>query len=150
MKKLLSVLLILSLMSSMFFVENVFASTSASFSSNNYCTATISQNLMQSKKYKTATVKITAYDLSGKKTNGKISIKLTDGNGNYIGTYKKKSGDTIKLGNDHSSYRIYISAYNEPVTGGIISQSIKSGNNFINLGKCVTWKVSNNKNCSIK
>ncbi len=150
MKKILSLLLMLSLILSVFFVENVFAATSAYFSSNNYCTATISQKLMQNTKYKTATVKITTYDSRGKKTSGKISIKLTDGKGNYIGTYTKKSGDTIKLGNDHSSYRIYISAYNEPVTGGIFSRTIKSGNNFINSGKCITWKVTNNKNCSVR
>ncbi len=150
MKRILSAILALVMMLSTIFSANAFAATSASFSSNNYCTATISQKLMQSTKYKQATVKITTYDLCGKKTSGKISIKLTDGKGNYIGTYTKKSGDTIKLGNDHSSYRIYISAYNEPVTGGIISRSIKSGNNFTNLGKCVTWKVTNNKNCSIR
>lgn len=137
-------------MLSTIFSTNVFAVTSASFDNNSYCTATISQNLMKNKKYKTATVKITTYDLSGRKSSGKINVKLTDGKGNYIGTYKKKSGDTIKLGNDHSSYRIYISVYNEPVTGGIISSAIKSGNNFTNLGKCVTWKVTNNKNCSIR
>lgn len=150
MKKFLSVILTLSLIFSVLFCENSFAATSASFDSNSYCTATISQKLMKNTKYKTATVKITTYDLRGKKTSGKVSIRLTDGKGNYIGTYTKKSGDTIKLGNDHSSYRIYISAYKEPLTGGIISQTIKSGNNFTNLGKCVTWKVTNNKNCSIK
>ncbi|MBP3447469.1 MAG: hypothetical protein J6K51_00420 [Clostridia bacterium] len=150
MKKFLSLLLILSLMLSTFFVENAFAATSASFDSNRYCTVTISQKLMQNLRYKTATVKINTYDLTGKKTSGKVNVKLTDGKGNYIGTYTKKSGDTIKLGNDHSSYRIYISVYKEPVTGGIIARTIKGGNNFTNLGKCATWKITNNKNCSIK
>lgn len=150
MKKLVSLLLILSLMMSMLFAEGAFAATSASFDSNSYCLVTISQKLMQNPKYKTATVKINTYGLTGKKTSGKVNVKLTDGKGNYIGTYTKKSGDTIKLGNDHSSYRIYISAYNEPVTGGILARTIKSGNNFTNLGKCATWKITNNKNCSIK
>lgn len=150
MKKILSLLLTLSLFLSIFSLGSVFAVTSASFTGNNYCSVTISQKLMQNKKYKTATVKIITYDLIGKKTSEKINVTLTDSKGNYIGTYKKKSGDTIKLGNDHSSYRIYISQYNEPVTGGILSRSIKSGNNFKNSGKCVTWKVTNNKNCSIR
>jgi len=142
--KLLSVLLIIIIS----FTSQTFAATSAKFNSNGYCTVTISQNLMQKKNYKTATVKILTYDGLGKKSSGNINVKLTDGRGNYIGTYKKKGGDTIKLGNDHSSYRIYITAYQEPVTG--IFGFIKSGNNFTNLGKCVTWKVTNNKNCSIK
>lgn len=127
--------------------SQVYAATSAKFDSKNYCTVKISQSLMNSKKYKTATVKVTTYN--GKKTSGVINIKLTDGNGNYIGTYKKKSGDKIKLGNDHSSYRIYISPYSKPVTGGIVSRSSKSAWNFENLGKCYIWEVSNNKNCSI-
>lgn len=150
MKKIkrISAILLILIMS---LASQVFGATSASFNSNSYCAVTISQKLMNSKKYKTATVKITTYGgLGNRKTSGKINVKLTDGKGNYIGTYKKKSGDTIKLGNDHSSYRIYITPYNEPVTGGIFSQSIKSANNFDNLGKCVTWKVSNNKNCSIR
>ena len=150
MKRIISSVLALVLILSTVFSVNVFAATSSSFRSNNYCMVTISQNLMQSSKYKTATVKITTYDMSGRKSSGKVNVTLTDGRGRYIGTYKKKSGDTIKLGNDHSSYRIYISEYNENVTGGILARTIKSGNNFINSGKCVTWKVTNNKNCSIR
>lgn len=146
-KKILASLLILI----MTFTSQVFAATSASFNSNSYCSVEISQKLMESKRYKTATVKITTYGgLGNRKTSGKINVTLTDGKGKHIGTYKKKSGDTIKLGNDHSSYRIYITPYNEPVTGGIFSRSVKSANNFDNLGKCVSWKVTNNKNCSIR
>ena len=150
MKKTLYLILVFILMCSTVSSKNVFAATSAKFTGNSYCAVTISQKLMQSSKYKTATVKITTYDLSGRKSSGKINIKLTDEKGNYIGTYKKKSGDTIKLGNDHKGYRIYISTYNEPEKGGIISRSIIRGNNFTNSGKCVTWQVSNNKNCSIR
>lgn len=146
MSKLVAVLLVFVFAIS--FSTQIMAATSASFESNDYCTVKISQSLMNSKKYKTATVKITTYDQIGWKSNGKINVKLTDGNGNYIGTYQKKSGDTIKLGNDHSSYRIYISKYEEPVNG--FWAFIKSGNNFTNSGKCVSWKVSNNKNCTIK
>ena len=141
--KLLSLIFIFSI----FVTSQVSAATSARFNSNSYCTVKISQSLLNSKRYKTATVKITTYN--GRKTSGKINVKLTDGYGNYIGTYTKNSGDTIKLGNDHSSYRIYLSAYQKPVTGGIISRTGSSGWNFENLGKCYTWKVSNNKNCSI-
>lgn len=144
MKKILSTVLILITL----FTSQAFAATSSDFGSNQYCTATISQKLTSNKKYKTASVKITTYDMSGKKTSGIVNVKLTDNKGNYIGTYKKQSGDTIKLGNDHSGYRIYISAYEKPVKGfwGFIA----AGDNFINLGKCAKWKVANNKDCYIK
>ena len=150
MKKFLSLILTVVLLLSLFLSQNVFAATSARFGGNDYCSVTISKSLMQSKKYKTATVKITSHDLTGKKSSGKLSITLTDEKGNYIGTYTKKSGDTIKLGNDHSGYRIYISAYMEPENGGFVSTVLNRSANFKNSGKCQTWKVSNNKNCSIR
>lgn len=147
MKNIILSILTLTLLVSSLLSMPVYATTSASFGTNNYCTVSLSGELTNSKKYKTATVKITTYDLFNKKTSGVINVKLTDGNGRYIGTYKKKSGDTIKLGNDHSSYRIYVSEYNAKKTFlGIFSSS----RNFINSGKCATWKVSNNKKCIIR
>ena len=143
-------LFMLTLLFTLSFSFNAFAATSAKFSSNSYCTATISKSLMNSKKYKTASVKITTHQMNGWKSGGVVNVTLTDGKGNYIGTYKKKSGDTIKLGNDHSSYRIYISKYEEPQKKGFFSNIINSSSNFMNSGACWTWKVSKNKNCTIK
>lgn len=126
-----------------------FAVTSARFGSNQYCKVTISQKLMASKKYKTASVKLNTYNTFGKKSSGDINVTLTDGNGKYIGTYKKKGGATIKLGNDHSSYRIYISAC-EKAEGGLIETIIARSYNSRNRYECCTWQVTNNKDCTIK
>jgi uncharacterized protein YxeA len=134
MKKFLAVILTLSLMLSVFSLT-VFATTSAYFGSNDYCSVTISQSLMNSSKYKTASVKITTYDLTGRKSSGKVVITLKDNYGNYIGTYRKTSGDTIKLGNDHSGYRIYIFAYHELVKGGMVSSRANKKTTFIGVSK---------------
>ncbi len=144
-KKTLSILLICILS----FTSQVFAATSAKFDGNKYCTATISQKLMKNKRYKKASVKVTAYNSRGRKVSGKINITLTDGNGNHIGTYTKNSGDTIKLGNDHSGYRIYVSRYTKSAKG-FWEEVIFSANNLTDLEKFYTWKITNNKDCSIR
>ena len=77
-------------------------------------------------------------------TSAKVRITLRDGNGKYICSWIGKGGDTLKLGDDHSVYRIYVSYYDNP-GNNFISQ----GNNFTNLGASYKWKISNAKNCSI-
>lgn len=62
----------------------------------------------------------------------------------YICSWIGKGGDTPKLGDDHSVYRIYVSYYDNP-GNNFISQ----GNNFTNLGASYKWTISNAKNCSI-
>ena len=61
-----------------------------------------------------------------------------------------RGGDTLKLGDDHKVYRIYVSPYNEPAKNNIWSKTITGGSNFENLGKCYKWVVTDAKICSTK
>lgn len=106
------------------------AATSAKTQSSAYCTVKISQSLLNKKGKQYAKVKIKTYDMTGwYNTGAKVRITLRDGNGRYICSWIGKGGDTLKLGDDHSIYRIYVSYYDNP-GNNFISQ----GNNFTNLG----------------
>jgi len=80
-------------------------------------------------------------------TGAKVKITLTDGNGNYITSWVAKGGDTLKLGDDHSVYRIYVDYYHD---ANISKYDWVSGaKDFENTGNAYTWKISNAKDCSI-
>lgn len=130
---------------------DVSAATSAKTSSSSYCTVKISQSLLNKRGKQYAKVKIKTYDMLGwYNTGAKVRITLRDGNTNrYICSYVAKGGNTLKLGDDHRSYRIYVDYYDEPVTGGIFARTFKAGNNFTNTGSCHKWKISNPSNCTI-
>ena len=132
-------------------IIKVQAATSAKFSSSgSYCEVRINQSLINKKGRQYATVKLKTYDLSGWSSGAKVVVTLKDARGNTIWSGVKKATCTLQLGDDHSVYRIYVKPYQEAVTGNIFQQSFIAGNNFTNLGKCVTWKISNNKNCTIQ
>lgn len=152
MKRVVSLLLalVLTVSAMPFFAAEVSAATSGRRDSSTYCYVKISNSLINKRGTQYATVKLNTYDGTGwYNTKAYVRVTLTDGNGRYICSFVARGGDKLKLGDDHSSYRIYVSAYEEPVTGGIISRTIKGGNNFSNLGKSVSWKVTSPKNCSI-
>ena len=123
------------------------ARTTGKIGSSDYCTVQINRSLINKRGKQYATVKFKTYDMTGwYNTGAKVQVTLRDGNGNYICSWVAKGGDTFKLGDDHSTYRIYVNKYNEPcgrydwVTGA---------NNFSNNGSSVSWNVSGAKNCSI-
>lgn len=121
------------------------AATEEYFGTSKYCTAKISQSLINKKGKQYATVKLKTYDMLGwMNSKAKVKITLKDGNGRYITSWVGKGGDTLKLGDDHSVYRIYVDYYDKP-GNGVITQ----GNNFTNRGKSYKWKFSNAKNCKI-
>ncbi len=149
MKKLFALLMAVMLFSSVFALPAM-AVTQSQFNNGDYCEVRIDQKLLNKRGKQYAKVKLQTYNSSnatGWKTSGKVVVTMRDENGNYIWSGTKKGGDTLKLGDDHSVYRIYVSVYEEPVKGifGFIAQ----GNNFKNRGKCVSWKFLNEKNCSI-
>lgn len=123
------------------------AATSAKTSSySSYCTVNISQSLINKKGKQYATVKFKTYDMAGWwNTGAKVRITLRDGNGRYITSWIAKGGDTFKLGDDHRTYRIYVSYYDNP-GNSIISQA----NNFDNLGGAYKWTITSPKNCTIR
>lgn len=148
-KRILTIVLTLVMVFSMIPAATMTASAATSAktsSSSSYCTVNISQSLINKKGKQYATVKFKTYDMTGWwNTGAKVRITLRDGNGRYITSWIAKGGDTFKLGDDHRTYRIYVSYYDNP-GNNIISQ----GNNFTNLGSAYKWKISNAKNCTIR
>lgn len=121
------------------------AVTTARVGASSYCTVNISNTLLNKKGTQYATVKLKTYDMTGWfNTGAKVRVTLKDEKGRYICSWTAKGGDTLKLGDDHRTYRIYVDYYSNP-GGNFITQ----GNNFINTGSSYKWKISNAKNCSI-
>lgn len=86
---------------------------------------------------------IYTYDQFGYKTSGQVHVTLRDRYGNWICEFDAKSGDKLKLGNDHEQYRVYIAKKRYPDT------VIGDGDDFINVGKCHTWAINCKTNCYI-
>jgi len=128
----------------------VSASTAGKVNGSSYCTVNISDKLLnkRGKQYAKVTIKIS--DNMGWNNNAKIRVTLRDQYGNYITSWVTKGGTTIKLGDDHSIYRVYIERYNEPSSGNWFFNIFTVGDNFINTGKAVNWKITNPKDCSIQ
>ena len=123
------------------------AVTKASFDdTNGFCTVSISDALINKRGYQYATVKLKTYDVLGWSSNGKMDIIMTDENGNHIWSGVKTSGVTLKLGDDHRVYRIYVRAH---MDGGDNPNTFQKANNWTNKGGLVTWEFTNAKNCRI-
>ena len=151
MKRMLSIMVVLIIMFAEIQVITAQAATESKFSSgSSYCLVKIDQSLLYKKGYQYATVQLKTYDRLGLSSGAKVIVTLTDTQGNIIWSGIKKATCTLRLGDDHKAYCIYVKAYQEPVTGNIFQQTIIGGNNFENLGKCVTWKIGNNKKCTIQ
>lgn len=151
LKKIVSIMLVFTIIFSTMQTMTVQAATKAEFSSSNsYCLVKIDQSLINKKGYQYATVQLKTYDLLGWSSGAKVVVTITDTEGNVIWSGVKQATCTLKLGDDHRAYRIYVKPYQEPVKGNIFQQTIINGNNFDNLGRCVTWEISNNKKCTIE
>ena len=86
---------------------------------------------------KDAYIKIFTYSNVGWKTSGKIHVTLRDNKGKWICEFNTTSGTKLKLGKDHSSYRVYIA-----------KQHLKSNaQDFLNSGKCQMWAINAVSNC---
>lgn len=107
------------------------------YTAKGYTTVTLNKNAGN------ASVKIYSYDMTGHKTNGKMHVTLRSNTGSWIWEGDITSGDTLKLGNDHSQYRIYIAKKQYPNT------VIGNGDDFINVGKCQSWAINCTSNCYI-
>ena len=89
-------------------------------------------------------IKIDTYDQLGWWSSAKIHVTMRDTNGRLIWEGETTSGSKLKLGDDHSAYRIYVRASTDyPNT------TIGNGDAFVNLGKCVTWKLTCTSNTYI-
>lgn len=84
-------------------------------------------------------IKVYTYDVTGRKTNGEIHITLRDNRGRWICEFDTKSGTKLKLGNDHSVYRVYVAKKK-------INSTAKD---WINVGKCQMWAINTVSNCYI-
>ena len=107
------------------------------YTAKGYTTVTLNKNAGD------AYIKIYSYDDWGKKTSGQMHVVLRDYKGNYIWEGDISSGDKLRLGDDNSEYRVYISKKKYP--DGIIGD----GDDFINIGKCHSWAIECTKNCYV-
>lgn len=64
-------------------------------------------------------------------TSAKLRITLRDTRGRWICQFNTTSRQKLKLGNDHSAYRVYIAC----------RQDLGAAANFTNLGKCSHWAI---------
>lgn len=153
MKRSVSIIMLVLLLTSMLtmFAVPSFAATSGKVNSSTYCTVQISDKLLSKPGLQYAKVKINITDMLGWWGNSaKIRVTLRDQWGGYITSWVTKGGTTIKLGDDHRIYRIYIEVYNEPIKDNMWSRVVTAGDNFLNTGSAVNWKITNAKNCSIR
>ncbi len=149
-KKSLSIVMMLIMLMSAFTFFSVpsSAQTSGSVNSSAYCTVRISSKLLNKRGKQYAKVKVNTSSLFGRKTSAKIRITLRDNRGRYITSWVTQSGTTIKLGDDHPVYRIYVESYDAPAKGfwGFIT----SADNFLNAGAAANWSVTSPKDCTIQ
>jgi len=151
MKKTLKIIVSMSMVLVLLVCSSIpaFAATSGKVSDGKYCTVKIDKSLRDQykpgSKIQYATVKLEIRDQLNKFTNsGKVRIVLRDGNGKWLCEWDAKGGDTFKLGNDHSTYRIYVYYYSSGK-----KDAISKANDFTNMGKTVNWKIVNPKSCTI-
>ncbi|MBR0281386.1 MAG: hypothetical protein IJQ81_07310 [Oscillibacter sp.] len=144
-KRLLALLLTVMVFASVFALPAM-AVTKSEFNDGDYCTVRIDQKLLDKRGKQYAKVTLRTYDVLSWKTSGKVVVTMTDEDGNYIWSGVKTCGVTLKLGDDHPVYRIYVDVYYEDCADWDV---ITQGNNFTNAGKCASWKFLNEKDCSI-
>ena len=92
----------------------------------------------------TAYIKVFSYDMTGRKTSGKMHVTLRDYNGAWIWEGDVDSGSSLKLGADHSEYRVYVAKKQYPNT------LIGNAQDFENVGKCVYWAINCTSNCFVR
>ena len=150
LKKIFSIMLIVLTLTACM-ITPAHAATRAKFNSGSYCEVKISQSLINKKGKQNATVKLNTHPLYGSyNSGGKVSVTMRDQYGRHIWSGVVKGGTTLKLGDDHSVYRIYMTPYQQPSVGNIFQRSIIDGNNFENAGKCAYWSITNPSNCAIR
>ena len=150
MKKAIKVIISMSMVLVLLACSSIpaFAATNGKVADGQCCTVKIEKSLRD--QYKSggkvqyATVKLEIRDQFNKFTNsGKVRIVLRDGDGKWICEWNARGGDTFKLGNDHAVYKIYVYYYSSGK-----NDTISVGNDFINRGKTVNWKITNPKKCT--
>jgi len=147
MKKLLSVLLVIVSVFVLGAVGNVHV-LAASWKTGNFDSGytakgytTVYLDKDSKGKYKTGKIKIYTYDQLGKSSGGKVHVTLRTTGGTWICEFNSSGGSTLTLGGNYPAYRVYIAKKTYPNT-------IKgNGDNFINVGKCVSWGINATSNC---
>ena len=146
MKKTLKIIVSMSMVIALLVCSGIsaFAATNGKVADGKYCTVKINQSLINKAGKQYATVKLEIKNQLNLTNSGKVHVVLRDGNGKWLCEWDAKGGDTFKLGDDHSTYRIYVNYY---YSGK--SDSISKANDFTNMGKTVNWKIVNPKDCTI-
>ena len=149
---------ILSFAAMLIIVMSVFASfgvtaSAASWQTGNFdsgYTARGYTTVRLSNTKKAGYIKVYSYDKTGRKTSGDIHITLRDNRGRWICEFDTTSGTKLKLGNDHSLYRVYVAKKQFfPKKNTLAQRTWADGKNFENDGKCQMWAINTTANCYI-
>lgn len=117
--------------------ESVAAATSGKTGTGSYCYVKISSKLLQKPGKQYASVKIKTGTLWNIWNTGRYcKVTLRDGSGRYICTFNAKGGSKLKLGDDHTAYRIYVDYVDNP--------------SWDTAGNTAKWKITSPSNCSIQ
>ena len=136
---------ILAIIGSLIIVMSVFASfavtaSAASWKTGNFDSGYVAKGyttVRLSNLKKDAYIKIFTYSNLGWKTSGKIHVTLRDTRGKWICEFNTTSGTKLKLGKDHSAYRVYVAKQHLK----------KDADDFLNCGKCQMWAINAVSNC---
>ena len=74
-----------------------------------------------------------------KETRGKVSLKFTTTSGKWLCEFNTTGGSKLKLGNDHSAYKIYHRL-----------KKMNAADQFINRPECTHWAIETVSNTYIK
>lgn len=95
--------------------KSVAAATSGKTGTDLYCSVKISDKLLKKPGRQYATVKIKTGTLWNIWNTGRYcKVTLRDGSDRYICTFNAKGGSKLKLGDDHTAYRIYVDYVDNP------------------------------------
>ncbi len=112
--------------------------------SNEYYQIVLDANLMSQSTMKYATAKLCVYNQLGIKNSGKVHVLITDDNGKWLSEFDTTGNSTLKFGNDHRIYNMYVRYYR--YSGNNL---IEQANAWSNMGSTVTWNLTNNNSCFI-
>ena len=143
MKKTISIVMVITIILSLFTVTASAATDWLKVGSSDYYSVTLNNSVYSSSKSQYAKVKLESRNSISRYTSkAKVHVKITDQNGKWLSEYDTTTGSYLKLYNNNKGYRIYVSYYKS--SGGWINDA----NAFIENGND-EWRLTSASKCSI-
>ena len=144
MKKIISSLLIAAMLLTVMCFDVVAASDWLETGSDSYYNVTLNSSIANSiwKRYAKVRLK-TRNSVDKRESNARVHVKITDQYNNWLSEFDSKGGETLKLGNDHSGYRIYVSYYKSNGSWWDAADA------FVDQGGSGEWRAVASSNCTV-